>query len=99
MGNWKLARSEEPKALTREALTALRHGRGAGMSRRQLLRRSIGAGVGLWTLEVLGGTLGFLWPNLAGGFGGTITLGNMESVAAFPAVPDASLEGGAPSER
>jgi hypothetical protein len=50
------------------------------------MRRSVGAGVGLWFLEVLGGTLGFLWPNLAGGFGSKVTLGNMESVAAFPAV-------------
>ena len=97
MGNWKLARSEEPKALTREALTALRHGRGAGMSRRQLLRRSIGAGVGLWTLEVLGGTLGFLWPNLAGGFGGTITLGDIETMEQSVPVAGATFRDGAPA--
>ena len=33
-----------------------------GVSRRQLLRRAVGAGVGLWLLELSAGTLGFLWP-------------------------------------
>ena len=40
------------------------------MSRRELLRGSLGAGVGLWLLEITAGTIGFLWPNLSGGFGG-----------------------------
>ncbi len=97
MGNWKLARTEEPQALTREALKALRHGQAAGISRRQLLRRSIGAGVGLWLLEVTGGTLGFLWPNLAGGFGGEVELGNLETVSASPQVLGSTLKDGAPS--
>ena len=97
MGNWKLERTDEPKALTREALRALRHGQSAGLSRRQLLRRSIGAGVGLWLLEVTGGTLGYLWPNLAGGFGGKVELGNMETVAAQPEVQGTTLKDGAPS--
>jgi cytochrome b6-f complex iron-sulfur subunit len=97
VGNWKLARSEEPRALTREALVALRHGRGAGLSRRQLLRRSIGAGVGLWLLEITGGTLGFLWPNLAGGFGGKITLGTIDVISNSPAVRGSSLRDGAPA--
>jgi cytochrome b6-f complex iron-sulfur subunit len=97
MGNWKLARTEEPQALTGEALRSLRHGRTAGISRRQLLRRSIGAGVGLWLLEVTGGTLGFLWPNLAGGFGGEVELGNLDTVAASPQVLGAELKDGAPS--
>ena len=30
----------------------------------------IGAAVALWLLEVGAGTIGFLWPNLARGFGG-----------------------------
>ena len=97
MGNWKLTRTEEPQALTREALRSLRHGRAAGISRRQLLRRSIGAGVGLWLLEVTGGTLGFLWPNLAGGFGGEVELGDLETVAASPQVVGTGLKDGAPS--
>ena len=55
----------------------MRKGRPAGLSRRTLIRRSIGAAVGLWLLEVTGGLLGFLWPNLSRGFGGSITLGDM----------------------
>jgi cytochrome b6-f complex iron-sulfur subunit len=97
MGNWKLASWQEPQTLTRDVLREMRQGRPAGMSRRQLIRRSIGAGVALWLLEVTGGTLGFLWPNLARGFGGVITLGDMETIAASEAVPGATLRDGAPS--
>ena len=70
------------------------------MSRRTLLRRSIGGGVALWLLELTAGTLGFLWPNLAGGFGGVVKIGtlsdlklangNLPIAEGFPAyVPDA----------
>jgi cytochrome b6-f complex iron-sulfur subunit len=97
MGNWKLTRAEEPQALTREALRSLRNARAAGLSRRQLLRRSIGAAAGLWILELSGGTIGFLWPNLAGGFGGEVELGNLDAVSAAPAVSGAPLKDGAPS--
>ena len=97
MGNWKLARWQEPTTLTRDVLREMRRGRPAGLTRRQLIRRAVGAGVALWVLEVLGGTLGFLWPNLARGFGGVITLGDEVTVAANEAVPGASLEEGAPS--
>src|SRR6187455_3250078 len=97
MGNWKLTQSQEPTALTRDVLREMRTGKPAGLSRRQLIRRSLGAGVGLWLLEVSGGTIGFLWPNLSSGFGGTVTLGNFDQVAASPAVPGATLRDGAPS--
>jgi len=97
MGNWKLARWQEPQTLTREVLREMRHGRPAGLSRRQLIRRSLGFGVALWLLEVTGGTLGFLWPNLARGFGGVITLGDFDTIAANEAVPGATLREGAPS--
>lgn len=97
MGNWKLARWQEPQTLTREVLREMRHGRPAGLSRRTLIRRSLGLGIGVWLLEVLGGTLGFLWPNLASGFGGVITLGDFDTVAANEAVPGATLQDGAPS--
>ncbi len=82
MGNWKLTRSQEPQALTAPVLHELRNGKTGGLSRRQLIRRSIGAAVALWLLEVGAGTLGFVWPNLARGFGGTINLGDFETVAA-----------------
>jgi len=68
-----------------------------GMSRRQLLRRSLGAAVGLWVLEVSAGLIGYLWPNLSSGFGGRVTLGDLSAVAARPAVPGASLRNGAPA--
>lgn len=97
MGNWKLTRAQEPQALTRDVLREMRNGRPAGLSRRQLIRRSLGAGVGLWLLEVTGGTIGFLWPNLSSGFGGTIRLGTLDAVAANPAVPNTTLQDGAPA--
>lgn len=97
MGNWKLTAAEEPKTLTKERLRQLRTGRPGGLSRRQLIRRSIGAGVGLWLLEVTGGTVGFLWPNLSRGFGGEVTLGDLEAVDASPEVQGARLHDGAPA--
>jgi cytochrome b6-f complex iron-sulfur subunit len=97
MGNWKLTRAQEPTALTDAALREMRNGRPGGMSRRQLIRRSIGAATALWILEVSAGTLGFIWPNLARGFGGIINLGDIETVAANPDVADAGLREGAPS--
>ncbi len=97
MGNWKLTKAQEPTALTRDVMREMRSGRPAGLSRRQLIRRSLGAGFGLWVLEVLGGTLGFLWPNLSAGFGGTITLGTLDTVALAAAAPGATIRDGAPS--
>ncbi len=35
-----------------------------GLSRRQLLRRSLATGLGLWFLEVTAGSLAFIWPTL-----------------------------------
>ena len=37
----------------------------AGWSRRQLLRRAVGAGVGLWLVEMGAGTVGWLWSAVA----------------------------------
>lgn len=39
------------------------------ISRRGFLRRAVGVGVGLLTLQFVGGTFLFLWPNLKGGLG------------------------------
>jgi cytochrome b6-f complex iron-sulfur subunit len=97
MGNWKLTRWQEPQTLTTQIMREMRSGQPAGLSRRQLIRRSIGAGVGLWLLEIGGGTIAFLWPNLSGGFGGSFTLGNIATVAASPAVQGVSLPDGAPA--
>jgi len=88
MGNWWVAPADRPKALTKQTLKALRREQPRGLSRRQLLRNAIGTGIGLWTLEVLGGTLGFLWPNLASGLGGRIRLGTFSEIQALnPEIP------------
>jgi cytochrome b6-f complex iron-sulfur subunit len=97
MGNWKLSREQEPSTLTEAVMRQMRSGARAGLTRRQLIRRSIAAGVGLWLLEVVGGTIGFLWPNLTRGFGGEVTLGDFDTVSASPAVNGVTLEDGAPA--
>jgi len=97
MGNWKLTAAQQPQALTREALAALRHGRAAGLSRRTLLRRSLGAGVLLWLTEGLVGTVGFLWPNASSGFGSEVVLGTLDEIEASPAVAGTSIRDGAPA--
>ena len=97
MGNWKLTRAQEPQALTDAVLREMRHGEVGGLTRRQLIRRTIGAAVGLWLLEVGAGTVGFLWPNLARGFGGQINLGDITTVDKSPALSGLTLADGAPA--
>lgn len=46
-------------------LRAARQSQVSGLSRRQLMRRAVGAGIGLWFLEMTAGTLGFLWSAVA----------------------------------
>jgi Rieske Fe-S protein len=38
-----------------------------GISRRELIRRSLAAGIAIWVLELASGTIGFLWPAAARG--------------------------------
>ncbi len=97
MGNWRLEPEANPRALTRAALDELRRGQPSGLSRRALLRRSIGAAFGLWLTELIGETLGFLWPNLAGGFGGVLTLGTIDDAAKTIDAPGTSFKDGAPA--
>jgi cytochrome b6-f complex iron-sulfur subunit len=100
MSNYQVEPAARPQALTTEAIKARRHEQVQGMSRRTLLRRSIGGGVTLWLLELTAGSIGFLWPNLTGGFGGVVKIGtlgdlktansNLPIAEGFPAyVPDA----------
>jgi cytochrome b6-f complex iron-sulfur subunit len=100
MSNYQVEPADRPQALTPEAIKSLRRHQVKGMSRRQLLRYSIGGGLALWMLEVTAGTIGFIWPNLSGGFGGKVKIGTFEDVKlansslpisdGFPAyVPDA----------
>ncbi len=80
MSNYHVEPASKPQAITTEALKALRTEAPAGMSRRRLLRTSLGAGVGLWLLELTAGSIGFLWPNLSGGFGGTVKIGKLADI-------------------
>ena len=49
------------RPVTGPALRAARDLPAADLSRRGLLRRAVGAGLGLWLMEMTAGTLGFLW--------------------------------------
>jgi cytochrome b6-f complex iron-sulfur subunit len=82
MSNYQVEPASKPQALTKEALKALRHEQVQGVSRRELLRGSLAAGMGLWLLEVTAGTVGFLWPNLQGKFGGDVRVGTLDTIKA-----------------
>ncbi|MGK2849309.1 MAG: ubiquinol-cytochrome c reductase iron-sulfur subunit [Candidatus Limnocylindrales bacterium] len=70
-----------PQVITGPAIKAVRMAPTAGWSRRQLMRRAVGAGIGLWLVEMVAGTLGFLWS--AGvRAGGRIRIGSYASVLA-----------------
>jgi cytochrome b6-f complex iron-sulfur subunit len=80
MSNYHVEPADKPQAITTEALKSLRNEAPSGMSRRRLLRTSLGAGVGLWLFEVTAGSLSFLWPNLSGGFGGKVSIGKLADI-------------------
>jgi nitrite reductase/ring-hydroxylating ferredoxin subunit len=69
---------------------SIRAARAGGISRRQLLRASIGAGIGVWVAELAGGTIGFLWS--AGRSGPTkVRIGTLDDlIAANPGLPVAN---------
>jgi cytochrome b6-f complex iron-sulfur subunit len=80
MSNYHVEPADKPRALVPEAIKSLRRSQVQGISRRQLLRYSIGGGIALWLLEVGAGTIGFIWPNLSGGFGSKVKIGTLEDV-------------------
>jgi cytochrome b6-f complex iron-sulfur subunit len=58
------------------------HGPRAGeMSRRSFMRRMLGVGIGILSLEFVAGTLNFLWPNIRSGLGGELTVGSAADIA------------------
>ncbi len=50
------------------------------ITRRGFMRRMLGVGVGILSLEFLGASLAFLWPNIQEGLGGEITIGTPEDM-------------------
>jgi Rieske Fe-S protein len=57
----------------------------ATLSRRSFMRRMLGAGVGLLSLEFLGGSIAFLWPGAADGIGVEYPVGTLDDLnVAFP---------------
>jgi cytochrome b6-f complex iron-sulfur subunit len=80
MSNYHVEPADKPQALAKEAIKSLRHHQVQGLSRRQLLRNSLGLGMAVWVVELLAGTIGFIWPNLTGGFGGTVRIGKLEDL-------------------
>jgi cytochrome b6-f complex iron-sulfur subunit len=55
------------------------------LSRRSFMRRMVGAGVGLLSLEFVGGSIAFLWPRAAEGFGVEHEVGTLAEInATFP---------------
>ena len=89
MGNWLVEPRDRPAALAPAAIESLRLQTVGGFSRRTFLGRSLALGLGLWLTETVAGTVGFLWPNLKGGFGGPVVVGDYTAVAASPAIADA----------
>jgi cytochrome b6-f complex iron-sulfur subunit len=80
MSNYHVEPAAKPAALTKEAIKSLRKEQVQGLSRRQLMRVALGAGVGLFTLEALAGTVAFAWPSLRSGFGGVLPIGTLDDV-------------------
>jgi Rieske Fe-S protein len=55
------------------------------LSRRSFMRRALGAGVGLLSLEFVGGSLAFLWPGASEGVGVEYEVGTLKAMnVAFP---------------
>src|SRR5215470_12192538 len=76
MSNYHVEPIDKPQAITGQAIKSLRQHPVQGIPRRRLLRVSIA----LWLTELGAGTIGFLWPNLKGGFGGAVTIGKLDDV-------------------
>ena len=97
MSNYQVEPVHRPQALSGEALKALRAEQVQGVSRRQLLRWSLGGAIAVWLTELTAGTIGFLWPNLSGGFGGKVTIGDIGKAVASPAATGGAFKDGAPA--
>jgi cytochrome b6-f complex iron-sulfur subunit len=69
--------------MTQYASYGEQHGPRTGeITRRRFMRRMLGVGVGVVSLQFLGATLAFLWPNLREGLGAQIALGSADDINA-----------------
>ena len=84
MSNHELAPSERRavEAISSPSIRALRRTQVEGISRRRLLRQSLGLGVGLWLAEVGAGTLSFLWSASTAG-ASSVRAGSFDEIAAM----------------
>ncbi|HEY8869580.1 MAG TPA: Rieske 2Fe-2S domain-containing protein [Candidatus Limnocylindrales bacterium] len=80
MSNYKVEAIDQPKALTSQALKSLRHQQVQGISRRSLLRGSLFGAIVVMLTEASAATIGFIWPNLTGGFGGKVKIGTFDDL-------------------
>jgi cytochrome b6-f complex iron-sulfur subunit len=80
MSNYHVEPADKPQALSSQAIKSLRSHQVKGVSRRQLLRYSLGGAVAVWLLEATASTIGFIWPNLSGGFGGKVRIGTLSDL-------------------
>jgi Rieske Fe-S protein len=87
MSNRPPAEGDQPRALLGPQLRALRTDPVEGMSRRTLLRRSLGIGVGLWLAEVALGSISFIW-SAAGRASARVAVGTLDDLAQLnPSLP------------
>jgi cytochrome b6-f complex iron-sulfur subunit len=73
--------------LTGPTIRALRDAQVGGLTRRTLLRTAIGTGIGLWVVEVLGGSIAFVW-SAVGSVGAKVAVGTLADLeSANPGLP------------
>ena len=79
-----LARPDDREPIAVGAITALRDRPTTGVSRRTLLRRSLGAAIGVWLVEVGGGLVSAVWP-VSGRATPRVRVGTRSDLIAFNA--------------
>jgi len=79
-----LARPDDREPSAVRAITALRDRPTTGVSRRTLLRRSLGAAIGVWLVEVGGGLVSAVWP-VSGRATPRVRVGTRSDLIAFNA--------------
>ncbi len=77
-GKIATAIGEGPAAEPGAAAPAKRHG--PAVSRRDFFRRSLVTSLTIFGAQFGGASIAFLWPNLKGGFGSLLNLGNIDDI-------------------